>query len=230
MNKLLKKLAPVDKEQFAVFKMRKGETGVKEFYSWDYRYYNEQMLKEKHHMDNNPITEYFSLNHVVRDSLKIYEKLLEIRFLELANLSPEFPWHAYVKLYQVNDAQDGELLWCMYLDSFPQAGRHNHACCARINLGGSIGSSRRIYQHPVMAILASFNSPTLNRSSLLTHTEVVTLFHQLGHAMHRLCSKTTYSHFHETKAERNFVEAPSPMLKNWCCDNQLLKNISRNYI
>ena len=70
----------------------------------------------------------------------------------------------------------------------------------------------------------------LNRPSLLTHTKVVTLFHELGHAMHKLCSKTTYVRFYGTKVEMDFVEAPLKMLENWCWNNQVLKRISRNYI
>jgi metallopeptidase MepB len=63
----------------------------------------------------------------------------------------------------------------------------------------------------------------------LKHDEVVTLFHELGHGIHDLVSKTIYSRFHGTNTVRDFVEAPSQMLENWCWTPSQLKSLSQHY-
>jgi metallopeptidase MepB len=77
--------------------------------------------------------------------------------------------------------------------------------------------------------VCNFSKPTLKKPSLLKHDEVVTLFHELGHGIHDLVSRTTYSRFHGTNTVRDFVEAPSQMLENWCWTPSQLKSLSQHY-
>lgn len=77
--------------------------------------------------------------------------------------------------------------------------------------------------------MCNFTKPTPSKPSLLKHDEVVTLFHELGHGIHNLVAKTTYSRFHGTNTVRDFVEAPSQMLENWCWAPSQLKALSKHY-
>jgi metallopeptidase MepB len=77
--------------------------------------------------------------------------------------------------------------------------------------------------------VCNFTKPTPKKPSLLKHDEVVTLFHELGHGIHDLVSKTTYSRFHGTCTVQDFVEAPSQMLENWCWTLSQLKSLSLHY-
>lgn len=78
-------------------------------------------------------------------------------------------------------------------------------------------------------MVCNFSKPTEKKPSLLKHDEVVTLFHELGHGIHDLVSKTIYSRFHGTNTVRDFVEAPSQMLENWCWTPSQLKSLSKHY-
>lgn len=77
--------------------------------------------------------------------------------------------------------------------------------------------------------MCNFTKPGPKKPSLLKHDEVVTLFHELGHGIHDLVSKTIYSRFHGTSTVRDFVEAPSQMLENWCWTPSQLKSLSKHY-
>lgn len=90
-------------------------------------------------------------------------------------------------------------------------------------------TSNKTRRYPATALVCNFSKPTPKKPSLLKHDEVVTLFHELGHGIHNLVSRTIYSQFHGTSTVRDFVEAPSQMLEHWCWKPSQLKSLSRHY-
>jgi Zn-dependent oligopeptidase len=74
--------------------------------------------------------------------------------------------------------------------------------------------------------VCNFTKSTPTVPSLLTHSEVVTFFHEFGHVTHQLCSEVQFSRFAGTSVERDFVEAPSQMLENWCYEAEPLTMMS----
>jgi metallopeptidase MepB len=70
--------------------------------------------------------------------------------------------------------------------------------------------------YPLAAMVANLAKPTPDRPALMRHDDVVTFFHEMGHVFHGLLSRTKFSRFHGTRVARDFVEAPSQMLENWC--------------
>lgn len=83
--------------------------------------------------------------------------------------------------------------------------------------------------HPATALVCNFTKPTADRPSLLSHDEVQLLFHELGHGIHDLVAKTTYSTFHGTSTVDDFCEAPSQMLEYWCWVPSLLQSLSHHF-
>ncbi|KAF3139244.1 hypothetical protein TWF703_004184 [Orbilia oligospora] len=207
------------------------------YYLWDHRFYDRLVREQEFNIDENKIAEYFPLQKCVDGMLAIFERLFGLKFVQVAEDgaqvgSGERGWHEDCKVYLVHDEESlgGEFVGYLYLDLHPREGKYGHA--ANFNLIPGFlrepgNSTSRNY--PSTALVCNFSKPTPSKPSLLKHDEVVTLFHELGHGIHDLVSRTIYSRFHGTNTVGDFVEAPSQMLENWCWEPEQLKELSSHY-
>ncbi|KAF2805631.1 zincin [Mytilinidion resinicola] len=220
---------------------KKGIKDVDEerYYLWDHRYYDRLLLERDYSLDQQKITEYFPLQTTIRGMLQIFEELFGLVFVEImgeerdkiaeTGKGSDIVWHEDVQLFSVWD-DEGEgsgFVGYLYLDLFPREGKYGHAANFNLQPGYIDESGKRRY--PATALVCNFSKPTPKKPSLLKHEEVVTLFHELGHGIHDLVSRTIYSRFHGTSTVRDFVEAPSQMLENWCWTPSQLKSLSHHY-
>ncbi|KAG1452973.1 hypothetical protein G6F46_009734 [Rhizopus delemar] len=234
LNDLVKKLqAPGEKEIERLKQLKKnekkdrGEEYDGELNSWDTSYYERMLLGTEYAVDQEEIKKYFSLESTIEKMLDIYEKVLGLHFVKVP-AEKAVVWHPDVQLYECWDAvEDKGFSGYMYLDLFPRDNKYPHAACFPIQPSYIAQNGERIA--PIAAMVANFTKPTADKPSLLKHDEVVTLFHELGHVMHHLCSRTKYARFHGTSVEGDFVEAPSQMLENWCYDPKSLKYLSAHF-
>ncbi|KAK6502136.1 hypothetical protein TWF506_002736 [Arthrobotrys conoides] len=207
------------------------------YYLWDHRFYDRLVREQEFNIDENKIAEYFPLQKCVDGMLTIFEKLFGLRFVQVVEESAqvgsgERGWHEDCKVYLVHDEESlgGEFVGYLYLDLHPREGKYGHA--ANFNLIPGFlrePSNATSRNYPSTALVCNFSKPTPSKPSLLKHDEVVTLFHELGHGIHDLVSRTIYSRFHGTNTVGDFVEAPSQMLENWCWEPEQLKELSSHY-
>ena len=241
LGDLRNRLAPGGlKEIEHLKKLKKAETGDAEnYFLWDHRFYDTLMLERDYQLDQNAIAEYFPLQTSIEGMLGIFEHLFGLVFVKLegedrTSVSPtskgeDIIWHPDVQVFSVWD-DEGEgsgFVGYLYLDLHPRDGKYGHA--ANFNLQPGFINSNGTRRYPATALVCNFSKPTPKKPSLLKHDEVVTLFHELGHGIHDLVSRTIYSRFHGTSTVRDFVEAPSQMLENWCWTPSQIKSLSKHW-
>jgi thimet oligopeptidase len=191
---------------------------------WDWRYLSNQLKKEKYNVDAEQLRVYFPYQRVLDGMFSIYQNIFGLKF---ERVEPPYKWIGDLQLYAVSDDLTGEPLGLFYLDMFPREGKYNHFAQFHLIHGKVVSSGK--YQRPTVALICNFPSPTKDKPSLLSHSDVETIFHEFGHAMHSMMTRAKYARFSGTSVPRDFVEAPSQMLENWVWDKNVLDSFAADY-
>ncbi len=230
LNGLRKKLSAqnrVDMNELLKFK-KELEPGATVVNQWDNDFLSYQLQSKSLAINLDEVREYFPVDVVIEGMLKVYSEMLSVNFREIAQPKA---WASEVKQFEVTDKKDGRLIGFVYLDLFGRPGKYTHAACTTLTKGRRLKDGS--YNIPVAAVYANFSKPTDSKPSLLTFAnrgEVVTLFHEFGHAMHATLTRAPYASMSGTAVKRDFVELPSQMLENWVYDVAILNRLSGHYL
>ncbi|WP_206054094.1 M3 family metallopeptidase [Nocardioides iriomotensis] len=179
--------------------------------SWaDVNYYAQVVCRERLGLDAQEVRRYFAFDKVRAGLLDVTSRLFGLEYTE----RPDVPtWHEDVTTYDVS--AEGALLGRIYLDLHPRDGKFKHA--AHFPLVKGV----RDVQLPQSALLC--NLPR----GLMTHGDVVTLFHEFGHLIHAVVGgRQHWARFSGVATERDFIEAPSQMLEEWAWDADVLASFA----
>ncbi len=198
-------------------------------YAWNGGYASAKYKKKHFNIDEREISEYFPVKSTIDKIFEIYQNFLGLKFEEVLadNL-----WHEDVKLFKIFDAKNNQLLGTLFLDLYPRDNKYKHACMADIVHTTKYKDVKTgsYYDVPgLIIVIANFPKATKEKPALLKHDDVVTFFHEFGHAMHGLLGKTELSNFSGTSVKRDFVEMPSQMFEEWMWDKGILKFVSSHY-
>src|SRR5438876_1855496 len=191
---------------------------------WDWRYYDNQLVKRKYAVDKEALRDFFPFQKVLEGMFNIYQSIFGLKFKKIA---APYKWIDDLQFYMVTDSATGEPLGMFYLDMFPREGKFNHFAQFEIISGKLLPDGK--YQRPTVALLCNFSPPAADKPSLMTHQEVETLFHEFGHALHSIVTRAKYGRFAGTHVPGDFVEAPSQMLQNWVWDKKVLDTFAADY-
>jgi len=191
---------------------------------WDWRYYENQLKKQKFAVDAEALRNFFPFQRVLDGMFAIYQRIFGLKFEQVA---VPYKWIDDLQLWAVSDAASGEPLGLFYLDMFPRDGKYNHFAEFEI-IGGKLLPDGK-YQRPTVTLLCNFPPATAEKPSLLSHSEVETLFHEFGHVLHTITTHAKYGRFAGTHVPTDFVEAPSQMLQNWVWDKNVLDSFAADY-
>ena len=212
-------LADLRKLKIADTRNRDAQIGI-----WDWRYYTNELKKQRYAVDPEALRVYFPYQQTLEGMFNVYQNIFGLKFEQIA---PPTKWVDDLQLYAVTDAATDEPLGLFYLDMFPREGKYNHFAQFDIIAGKRLAGGR--YQRPTVTLLCNFPPPSEGKPSLLSHSEVETLFHEFGHVMHSILTRADYARFSGTTVPRDFVEAPSQMLQAWVWEKSVLDTFAADY-
>jgi thimet oligopeptidase len=152
--------------------------------------------------------------------------LFQIDFREISETAPK--WHEDVYVFCVSDARSKNVLGYFYLDLFARAGKYAHQCVIPLSPGTGTNS------FPVVANISNLSSKgDPDNPALLAHGELITFFHEFGHAVHALVGKQPYPIYswswkavpYEAGVEIDFLEVPSKGFEFFAWEKDILQSI-----
>ncbi|MBW3563166.1 MAG: Zn-dependent oligopeptidase [Acidobacteria bacterium] len=192
--------ADLDEIRLEMARQERASPAEVELHRWDLPYFTERLRKRVYDVDQEETRQYFPTLESVNWVIETARRLYGVRFERV-----DAPlWEADVIAYDLHDERDHGFIGTIYLDLFPREGKFKHAAAWPLR-----GSARRIGRTPISVLVANFERRGL------THSEVETLFHEMGHVLHGVLSETWFVHHAGTSVERDFVEAPSQMFEWW---------------
>jgi peptidyl-dipeptidase Dcp len=223
LNDLLQKAKPFavkEMNELTKFAQSLGFEG--ELQGWDTAFYREKLKQKLFDLDDEKLKPYFKLENVVKGVFQVAGKLYGLKFKEINNIDK---YHPEVTTYEVTD-QNNQLVSLFYADFHPREGKRNGAWMTSFN-DQYIKDGKN--NRPQVVNVCNFTKPTETKPSLLTFSEVTTLFHEFGHALHGMLANTVYPSLSGTSVYRDFVELPSQVLENWCYEEEALKLFAKHY-
>ncbi len=223
LDELLDKAMPVAGEQLQeVAELALEKDGIQQLQKWDLHFYSEQLKKQRFSLDEQKVKAYFELNKVVHGMFSIANELYGLKFKENKKADR---YHEEVIVYDVFDEGD-QFQALFYLDLHPRSGKRDGAWMTLYkNQYIKEGKNER----PHVSIVCNFTRPTDDEPSLLTFTEVTTLFHEFGHALHAMQANTVYPSLSGASVYWDFVELPSQLMENWCYEKAALHRFAQHY-
>lgn len=201
---------------------------------WDIPFYID-LIKARNGFDVHTVAQYLQLNRCVQGMQTLVQCLFGIEMKEEPMTDNE-RWdgndgNESQKVRRFDFYHDDDSLGTMYLDLHPRPYKYGHAAhftvrCGCLKDAGS-PDERDSYQRPIVALLCNLSATGWDGH--LMHGEVETLFHEFGHALHSLLSRTRFQHMSGTRAATDFAETPSTLLENFVWDPQFLPLLARDH-
>ena len=189
--------------------------------AWDWDFYAEKLRRERYAFDESQLRPYLELESVLFNGVffaasQVYGIAFEERF--------DLPvYHEDVRVFDVFD-HDGSTLGLFVFDAYARESKRGGAWMRHY-----VTQSHLLGNRPVVANHLNIPEPTQGEPTLLTFTEVITAFHEFGHALHGLFSDVRYSAFGGTNVPRDFVEYPSQVNEMWATWPTVLANYAKHH-
>ncbi len=196
-----------------------GELGLDSLQPWDVAYASERLRESRYAYSEDEVKQYFTEPRVLAGLFDVIQTLFGVRLTE----TPVSSWHGDVRGVRV-ESPEGALIGHLYLDLYARAGKQNGAWVdserTRRVVAGTV-------QTPIAYLTCNFSRPNGDRPAVLTHDDVITLFHETGHALHALLSEVDEPGAAAfASVEWDAIELPSQFMENFCWEWAVVQKLS----
>ena len=224
LEDLAKRAKPQAEQELAALRAFAAEKGADDLNPWDIGFWSERLREERYSISEEELRPWFPADTVINGMFAVVGKLFGIQFRQRDDVDL---WHEDARFYELVD-DDGSVRAAFYLDMYARTGKRGGAWMddARIRRRRPDGS----LQTPVAYLTCNFAPPAGGKPGLLTHDEVVTLFHEFGHGLHHMLTEQDVSGISGINGVAwDAVELPSQFLENWCWTEEGIALISGHY-
>jgi peptidyl-dipeptidase Dcp len=202
----------------AVIDSQKGGFSVE---PWDWEFYSEQVRKAKYDLDEAQVRPYFEMNNVLQNGVfYAANQLYGLTFQERKDIPV---WNADVRVFEVFEA-DGKPLALWYCDYYKRDNKNGGAW-----MSSFVRQSKLLGTLPVVYNVANLPKPAEGEPALISFSDVITMFHEFGHALHGMFAASEYPGLSGTAVARDFVEFPSQFNEHWATYPAIFDHYAKDY-
>jgi peptidyl-dipeptidase Dcp len=188
---------------------------------WDWDFYAEQVRKATYDLDEAQVRPYFELDNVLRNGVfYAANQLYGLTFTERHDIPV---YNSDVRVFEVFES-NGKPLALFYCDYFKRDNKNGGAWMSNL-----VDQSKLIGTLPVVYNVANFTKPAAGDPALISFTDVTTMFHEFGHALHGMFSNAQYPQLSGTSVPRDFVEFPSQFNEHWASYPAVFDHFAKHY-
>jgi oligopeptidase A len=200
-----------------------SQDGITELKAWDVPFYSEKLRQQQYAISQEDVRPWFPLDRVLQGLFDVVARLYGLTITERTDIET---WHPDVQYFEITDS-NGQARGRFFLDLYARKGKRGGAWMGD---GISRKETADLVQNPLAWLVTNFSPPMDNKPSLLTHDEVITLFHEFGHGLHHMLTKIPYASVSGINGVPwDAVELPSQIMENWAWQDEVLEMISGHY-
>lgn len=188
----------------------------------DWWFYSEKVRQDKYAFDENQLRPYFQLDATFDGAFEVASRLFNISIEEVSVPG----WNPAVKSYDVKDAATGEHLGLFMVDMYARSSKRGGAWMSSYRSSSDMDGERI---RPIITNNMNLVTPAAGQPTLLSPTEVETLFHEFGHGLHGLLTQIRYPSFSGVYGGPDYVEFPSQVMEHWWSEPQVLAMYARHH-
>ncbi|WP_298357964.1 M3 family metallopeptidase [Rhodoblastus sp.] len=187
----------------------------------DWRFYAEKLRLRDYDLDQSALSAFFQLENMIAAAFYCAERLFGLHFMP----RPDLPaYHTDVRVFEVLD-RDGRHLAIFMGDYYARTGKRSGAWMSNFRGQRKLGGEMR----PIVVNVMNFSKPSPGSPALLSLSEVTTLFHEFGHALHGMLSNVVYPSISGTATPTDFVELPSQLYEHWALRPEILQKFALHH-
>ena len=196
------------------------ELGMTDPQPWDWTYISEKLKEARYSFSEQEVKQYFTAPKVLAGLFKIIESLFDVKIVK----DEAAVWNPDVQFYRLE--RNGQLVGQFYLDQPARKGKRGGAWMDDVR-SRWLRPDTGTLQTPVAHMVCNFADGVDGKPALLTHDDVITLFHESGHALHHMLTQVNERDVSGINGvEWDAVELPSQFMENFCWEWEVLRHMT----